>query len=157
MQVAARRSKYKIELLETHMATATANHSNRKANRRFTIVISLLLSAIALPFAASGQVVGQDGDTKSLAPKLAIEEYEYNFGKVKEGEEVSHTFKIKKEGAAELIIHNVSPACGCAARDFSKKLAPGEEGEIALAIKTAGMNGKTERHAEVISNDAGQV
>jgi len=140
------------------MANAIANnHSIRKANRGFIVVISTLLFVIALPFAALAQAVAQDGNTKPGAPKIAMYEYEYSFGKVKEGEEVSHTFKIKNDGAAELIIHNVSPACGCTASDFTKKLAPGEEGKITLAVKTAGMNGKTERYAEVISNDAAQV
>jgi glutathione peroxidase len=102
-------------------------------------------------------VLGQNGSAKPAVPKLVIEEYEYYFGKVKEGEEVSHTFKIKNEGAAELIIHNVSPACGCTASDFSRKLAPGEEGKITLAVKTEGLSGKTERYAEVISNDKEQI
>src|SRR5262245_43629430 len=105
--------------------------TNRKTTRKLTTAISLLLGAAALPFV----VFGQNGDAKPSAPKLVIEEYEYNFGIVKDGEEVSHTFKIKNEGAAELIIHNVSPACGCTASDFSKQLAPGEEGKVMLSVK----------------------
>jgi glutathione peroxidase len=140
------------------MAKAIANnHSNRKADRASAIVIPLLLFITALPCAAFAQNGAKDGKTSSAAPKLVVEEFEYRFGKVKEGDEVSHTFKIKNEGAAELIIHNVSPACGCTASDFPKKLAPGEEGKVTLAVKTAGMKGKTERYAEVISNDAAQV
>src|SRR5262245_41729165 len=135
--------------------------TNRKPNRRFIAVISLLSLIIALPLAAFAQAAQldgpKDGNTKPAPPKIALEEHEYNFGKVKEGEEVSHTFKIKNEGVAELVIHNVSPACGCTASDFPKKLAAGEEGKITLAVKTAGMNGKNERYAEVISNDAAQV
>lgn len=127
--------------------------TDRKTTRRLAIAVLLLLFTAALPFI----VFGQNGDAKPSAPKLVIEEREYDFGKVKEGEEVSHTFKIKNEGVAELIIHNVSPACGCTASDFSKKLAPGEEGKITLAVKTAGMSGKTERYAEVISNDKQQI
>ncbi len=141
---------------------AKTSPSLRQPVLRFSIAFSLLCLIVALPFAAFGQAAqagqaGQDGNTKPAAPKLVVEEYEYSFGKVKAGDEVTHTFKIKNEGAAELIIHNVSPACGCTASDFSRKLAPGEEGRIALAIKTAGMNGKTERYADVISNDASQV
>src|SRR5262249_30488892 len=98
----------------------------------------------------------QEGKT-TPAPKIALEEREHNFGNVKEGEEVSHTFKIKNEGAAELVIHNVSPACGCTASDFTKKLAPGEEGKITLAVKTTGMNGKNDRYADVFPNDAAQA
>src|SRR5262245_62813640 len=144
------------------MANAFANdYMNRKTDRRFTALISALALIIALPFAAFAQALGQDGaqDGKSgpAAPKIALEEREHNFGRVKQGEEVSHTFKIKNEGAAELVIHNVSPACGCTASDFPRKLAPGEEGKITLAVKTAGMNGKNDRYADVISNDTAQA
>src|SRR5215813_10438901 len=144
------------------MPIAIANdYLNRKTDRGFTAVISLLSLIIALTFAAFAQAPAQDGPsegvTKSAAPKIAMEEREHNFGKVKQGEEVSHTFKIKNEGAAELVIQNVSPACGCTASDFPRKLAPGEEGNITLAVKTAGMNGKNDRYADVISNDTTQA
>lgn len=147
------------------MANAIAyDYSNRKTDWRFTTVISLLSLIIALPFSAIAQASRQDGPqggaqdekTKPAAPKLMVDGLEHNFGKVKEGEEVSHTFKIKNEGDAELIIHNVSPACGCTASDFPRKLAPGEEGKITLAVKTAGMKGRNERAADVFSNDLTQ-
>src|SRR5262245_62455107 len=132
------------------MANALANdYLNRKTDWKFTAVISLLSLIIALPFAAFAQATAQDsaqdGQTGPAAPKIALEELEHNFGRVKQGLEVSHTFKIKNEGAAELVIHNVSPACGCTASDFPRKLAPGEEGKITLAVKTAGMNGRNDR------------
>src|SRR5262245_30363306 len=139
---------------------ATLTHVNFTPARGFSIALFFLM-LVALPFSVFGQANQQanqqDGNSKSAAPKLVIEEYEYQFGKVKEGDEVNHTFKIKNEGSAELIIHNVSPACGCTASDFTKKLAPGEEGKVTLSVRTAGMNGKTERYAEVISNDTAQV
>ena len=144
------------------MANAFANdYLNRKTDWKFTAVISLLSLIIAPPFAAFAQAPAQDGaqdgKTGPAAPKIALEELEHNFGRVKQGVEVAHTFKIKNEGAAELVIHNVSPACGCTASDFPRKLAPGEEGKITLAVKTAGMNGKNDRYADVISNDAAQA
>jgi len=139
------------------MVNATANdYLNRKTDWGFTSVFSLLSLIIALPFAAFAQNGPADGKTMPAAPKIALEKSEHNFGKVKEGEVVSHTFKIKNEGAAELVIHNVSPACGCTASDFPRKLAPGEEGKITLEVKTAGMQGRTERTADIISNDTSQ-
>ncbi|MBI1765726.1 MAG: DUF1573 domain-containing protein [Acidobacteria bacterium] len=94
------------------------------------------------------------GQAKSTAePKLVLDSAAHDFGKVTEGAEIVHTFKIKNEGAAELVIKNVSPACGCTASDFTKQLAPGQEGQITLTVKTVGMMGKTERYADVISND----
>src|SRR5262252_8359418 len=153
---------YETKLPENLMTNVIVKvYSNRKTDWGFAAVISLLSLIIALPFPAfaqaSAQDGAQDGKTYTAAPKIALEEREHNFGKVKEGEEVSHTFKIKNEGAAELVIHNVSPACGCTASDFTKKLAPGEEGKITLAVKTTGMNGKNDRYADVFSNDAAQA
>jgi glutathione peroxidase len=151
------------------MANSITNgYLNRKPDWSFTTVISLLSLIIALPFAAFAQGAapiasptaskdGTHGRTDSAAPKITLEEREYNFGSVKQGEEVSHVFKIKNEGATELVIHNVSPACGCTASDFPKKLAPGEEGKIKLSVKTTGMNGKVERYADIISNDSTQA
>src|SRR2546422_7005381 len=75
------------------MTNAIANdYLNRKTDWRFTAVISLLSLIIALPFAAfaeaSAQTGAQDGKTDAAAPKIALEEREHNFGKVKEGEDV---------------------------------------------------------------------
>ena len=90
---------------------------------------------------------------QTSAPKLVLDSAAHDFGKVTEGSEIVHTFKVKNEGTAELVIKNVSPACGCTASEFSKQLAPGAEGKITLSVKTAGMMGKTERSADVITND----
>jgi glutathione peroxidase len=94
----------------------------------------------------------QESQSKA-APKLVLANANYDFGNVSEGTEISHTFKIINDGNADLVIKNVSPACGCTASEFSKLVAPGQLGQITLTVKTAGMLGKTERYADIISND----
>lgn len=116
-------------------------------------LVGLLVAILATTALAFGQDKAAD---KAGAPKLVVDKAVFEFGKVKEGEELKHVFKIKNEGTAELTIINVSPACGCTASDFTKTLAPGAEGTITLSVKTAGMNGPTERYADVISNDKSQ-
>lgn len=44
------------------------------------------------------------------APKLVIESLEHNFGKVKEGQKISHSFQLKNEGNADLLIEGVAPS-----------------------------------------------
>jgi glutathione peroxidase len=158
--------KLQKEISETLMANAIAyDYMNRKSDWSFTTAITLLSLIIALPFAAFAQGAApnapKDGEPAAkaapAAPKIALEEREYNFGSVKQGDEVSHIFKIKNVGAAELVIHNVSPACGCTVSDFPKKLAPGEDGQIKLSVRTNGMNGKIDRYADIISNDSAQA
>jgi len=115
--------------------------------------IFIFAVALTLLSAITAVIFGQEKQTASAAPKLTLETARHDFGPVAEGAEVSHTFKVKNEGTADLIIKNVSPACGCTASDFSTLIAPGEQGQITLSVKTAGMNGKTERYADIISND----
>lgn len=118
-------------------------------------LIALLISAVA--FTAFGQDKAEKSEkADKSAPKLSVEKPEHDFGKVEEGKEVTYTFQIKNEGTADLLIKNVSPACGCTASDFSKVVAPGQAGKVTLTVKTAGMNGKTSRYADVISNDPKQ-
>src|SRR5581483_8560792 len=106
---------------------------------KFGLSVSLALAALTL------NVMGQDNGNAAAAskpaPKLVVDAATCDFGKVKEGEEVSHTFIVKNEGKAELVITNVSPACGCTASSFSKSVAPNSEGLITLSVKTAGMSG----------------
>lgn len=117
---------------------------------RWTLVAIALLVAFLVPGAAFSQ-----GQSASF-PKMVIAKPEHDFGKVKQGEQVSFTFTVENAGSAELVIANVSPACGCTASDFSKKIAPGEKGKITLSVNTAGLVGKVSRYADVISNDKEQ-
>lgn len=121
-------------------------------NRSCSAFSRLALAIFTLAAIAAVTTFGQE----KKAPKLMLNATEYSFGKVKEGEVVNYTFTAKNAGNSELIIYNVSPSCGCTASDFVKSLQPGQEGKITLSVKTAGMNGKVMRNADVISNDPSQ-
>jgi hypothetical protein len=44
---------------------------------------------------------------------------------------VSHTFKIKNDGKAPLVITRVIPSCGCTTPEWSKEpITPGKTGDI---------------------------
>ena len=44
------------------------------------------------------------------APKLVLETFEHDFGRVKEANKVSHTFQLKNEGTADVLIESVAPS-----------------------------------------------
>lgn len=66
-------------------------------------------------------------------------ETKFDFGEIKEGESISHTFKFKNVGDQPLRIFECKSNCGCTtAEDCSKKppVAPGEYGEVTVQFNS---------------------
>lgn len=57
-------------------------------------------------------------------PAAKFDNLEYDFGTIKEGEVVEHTFTFKNTGEAPLIIQTAQPSCGCTAPDWSREPIP---------------------------------
>jgi hypothetical protein len=88
-------------------------------------------------------------------PRAVFKETSHDFGKVKQGDVVSHEFAFKNEGGAPLIVDKVETTCGCTAALVSeKKIAPGAEGRIKTTFDTRGYSGRLSRFIYVVSNDA---
>ncbi len=64
-----------------------------------------LTTLLAVSLMLTATVLCQNND-----PKIVIDKTEHNFGEVKKGENVSHTFVFKNEGKADLLIRNVAPS-----------------------------------------------
>ena len=97
---------------------------------------------------------GQPVKASPPGPKLVLTSPEHSFGNVKPGTPLTHTFKIRNEGQADLEIKNVKPGCGCTAANFDKVVAPGKEGAITLKIEnTEGYKGEVMKTADVSTND----
>ncbi len=63
----------------------------------------------------------------------------HDFGKVMEGEIVTHTFKFKNTGDEPLILKDVKASCGCTAPSWSRTpIPPGKNGEIEVRFDTKG-------------------
>ena len=59
----------------------------------------------------------------AIGPKIAFETPVYDFGKVKSGDLVKHTFTFTNTGDELLILTNVQPSCGCTtAGEWTKKV-----------------------------------
>ncbi len=80
-------------------------------------------------------------------PKFQFAEETHDFGTIKEGEVVEHTFKFKNVGDAPLIIQNATASCGCTVPDPPKEpILPGKENEIKVKFDSQnkpGMQNKT--------------
>jgi len=94
------------------------------------------------------------GLAQSGSPKVVFKENQWNFGRIKQGEVVTHEFVFKNEGTAVLKVNRVSTSCGCTAALVSEKeLSPGREGRLKVTFDSRGYSGKVIKYVYFESND----
>lgn len=85
--------------------------------------------------------------------KAEYSEFEYNFGKVKEGDTVGHVFKLKNIGKEPLIIYKSKGSCECiGAFSSGKSIMPDSTENINVYFKTKGRKGSQVRTVSIITN-----
>jgi uncharacterized cupredoxin-like copper-binding protein len=89
-----------------------------------------------------------------VQPKLVIQQNSFDFGAIKQGETVSHTFVLTNSGGDLLKINNVRASCGCTAASPEKsELAPGESTNLTVKFNSTGRNGNQVKTVTVFTND----
>jgi len=89
-----------------------------------------------------------------LQPKLVLQQTNYDFGDIVQGETVSHIFVLSNSGGDLLSISNVTASCGCtAAAPEKKELAPGESTNLKVSFNSSGRRGKQNKTIRIYSND----
>jgi len=87
-------------------------------------------------------------------PRAVFKATSHDFGKVKQGDVVTHEFAFKNEGGAPLVIEKIETTCGCAAALVSEKtIGPGKEGKVKATFDTRGYSGRLSRYLYIVSND----
>ena len=77
----------------------------------------------------------------------------FDFGKIKEGQSVTHNFKFTNMGKSPLIITNATASCGCTTPVWPKNpVLPGDTGSVAVTFNSAGKSGLQDKQIKVISN-----
>jgi hypothetical protein len=103
--------------------------------------------SIINPNTANGEV-----DMDAL-PVFYIENAEYNFGTVIQGEKVAHNFVFKNTGKNNLVISSVKASCGCTTPKWSKEpVKPGQKGSIEVVFDSAGRSGEQSKTVKVYCN-----
>jgi len=99
--------------------------------------------------AAAEQTVDPD------MPKTTVQfaEMEYDFGKVKAGEMVTHEYKFKNTGKEPLIISSAKGSCGCTVPEYPKEpIAPGASAAIKVQFDSKGKSGKQTKTVTIQAN-----
>jgi Protein of unknown function (DUF1573) len=92
---------------------------------------------------------------QAAKPRAVFKETSHDFGKVKQGDAVSHEFVFKNAGGALLVIDRVDVTCGCTAAVVSDKtIPPGGEGKIKMTFDSRGYSGRVAKYIYLVSNDS---
>lgn len=85
--------------------------------------------------------------------KVEFEPRQFDFGKVKEGDTVTHVFKIKNTGKELLYIFKIAGSCDCISPAYSSRpIIPGDEADIIVNFKTKGRKGRQMRPLVITTN-----
>ncbi len=86
-------------------------------------------------------------------PVMKFVENEHDFGDIKPGAVVNHTFTFKNTGEAPLIIESATAACGCTVPNYPKEpIAPGKEGKIDVQFNSQGKSGQQNKKVTIRAN-----
>ena|SRR5690606_21567581 len=112
--------------------------------RKFAILLAVALVTLS---AQAQEKAATNG------PVITFEESSKDFGDIKQGEKVEHTFKLENTGNAPLVISNVAATCGCTVPSWPKEpIAPGKTAEIKVSFNSAGKMGKQNSIVRIYSN-----
>ena len=95
--------------------------------------------------------------TELALQKGAIIEWQessHDFGDIRQGEKVEHTFYFTNTGDEPLIITNVTTQCGCTTPKGWPRdpVMPGGKGEITIAFDSSSKVGRQNKVATIVSN-----
>lgn len=101
------------------------------------------------PAAGATAVPAPTGPTTTME----FAETTFDFGTVKDGEMVSHTYKFKNTGSEPLILSDAKGSCGCTVPKWPREpIAPGGSAEIIVEFNSKGKSGKRNQKVTLTSN-----
>ncbi len=99
--------------------------------------------------AAQAEAEVPSGPTTQMT--FAIDEYD--FGKVKAGEQVTHEYPFTNTGKENLIISNAKGSCGCTVPQWPKEpIAPGKTGVIKVVFDSKSKSGPQSKRVTITAN-----
>jgi Protein of unknown function (DUF1573) len=94
-----------------------------------------------------------DGKINGDLPNMKFDEVVYDFGKITQGEKVSHEFTFTNNGKKNLIISGASGSCGCTVPEWPKEPIPANgSGKINVVFSSEGKRGLQEKTVTIVTN-----
>ncbi len=86
-------------------------------------------------------------------PKMTFETDVFDFGTITQGEKVTHSFKFKNTGKADLVITSAQGSCGCTVPSYPKNpIPPGGVERVEVSFDSNGKKGNQHKTVTIVSN-----
>lgn len=146
----------KLLMLVVVMGAVFSSCQNKDSEKRIAELESRLQELEASPSATPTPTAQTAQPVQKPEGPLPVFEWtatEYDFGTIKEGEEVRKIYTFKNTGESPLIIENVRPSCGCTAPSWTKTPIPvGGTGEVEVLFNSKGKPNAQNKTVTVIAN-----
>ncbi|TDB65111.1 DUF1573 domain-containing protein [Arundinibacter roseus] len=121
---------------------------------QFQVLLLLVTLGVWLAACGTNTEKGRADELKEKMPVMTLlDSATFQFGSVKEGDIVEHTFRFRNEGEFPLIINNVSASCGCTIPEWPRDpIAPEEESSILVRFNSKGKPGQQVKTITVYAN-----
>lgn len=86
-------------------------------------------------------------------PRLLCEASVHDFGAIMDTQTVSHTFILRNNGAAPVIVQRVFACCGLSANLSATNIPSGSNATLQVTLSPSGMRGAVEKPVDLIIND----
>lgn len=84
---------------------------------------------------------------------IKFDDMSYDWGKMNEGDKMTHIFKFKNVGNEDLIISDARGSCGCTVPEWPKEpIKAGKTGEIKVIFDSAHKNGPQSKTVTLTAN-----
>ena len=124
------------------IVTAACNHRAKEDETKISTDV------INVPATASGIPV-----KSGSAPVMTFNEEKHDFGKITQGEKVSHSFIFKNTGGSDIVISSAQGSCGCTVPTYPKEpIKVGQESKIDVVFDSDGKSGLVEKTITLVTN-----
>jgi len=90
---------------------------------------------------------------QTKGPAIEFKEDYFDFGDIKQGEVVEHTFQFTNTGDSVLVLQKAYSTCGCTVPSYPKEgIAPGQTGQITVKFNSEGKMGLNNKIITILSN-----
>ncbi|HQQ94148.1 MAG TPA: DUF1573 domain-containing protein [Bacteroidia bacterium] len=127
---------------------------------RFILSAIIMISLLSCSEKGTQKIDASDvSNSESAEGKLSdgaeiqFDEEEFDFGKIIQGEKVSHSFFFTNTGKKNLVISSASGSCGCTVPEWPKEpVLPGKKGKVDVVFNSEGKSGYQEKTITIVTN-----